>query len=196
MLFRSGFYTSLLEPILFRRKVRFAELLLGLVSIAGIYIIFDFHPQYQTGIMFGMVSSLGSALFPIYNKRLLRKISPASLTFYEFTGGFIMLSLLLPGYFYYFTPDYYLPTQSDFIWLMVLVLFCTILAFAFQLSALTRITAFTSNLTYNLEPVYGIILAFIFLGEGNMVNRHFYLGLMLIVFSIVFQMLQIGRAHV
>ena len=189
----AGFYTALLEPVLFRRKIRVTEFMLGLVSVAGIYIIFDFHPQYQTGIIFGMISSLGSALFPIYNKRLLRKIKPASLTFYEFTGGFVMLSFLLPAYFYFFTPTYYAPTQVDLIWLMALVLFCTILAFALQLSALTRITAFTSNLTYNLEPVYGILLAFIFLGEGGMVNWQFYIGLLLIVFSIACQMLLVFR---
>lgn len=180
----AGFFTSLLEPILFRRKVRMVELCLGILSLAGIYIIFDFHPQYQLGIIFGMISSFGSALFPVYNKRLLRKTSPLLLTFYEMAGGLFFLTLLLPIYFYFFRPAYYIPTWNDLGWLSILVFLCTLLAFFLQLKALTRITAFTSNLTYNLEPVYGVLFAFLFLSEEKMLNEHFYWGLLLIVASI------------
>jgi drug/metabolite transporter (DMT)-like permease len=190
----AGFYTSLLEPVLFRRKLRWTELALGLLSLVGIYIIFDFHPQYHTGIIFGMLSSLGSALFPIYNKRLLRKHSPLTLTFFEMSGGLFFLTFILPIYFYFFRPDYYIPTMSDLGWMMILVFLCTLLAFVMQLKALTRISAFTSNLTYNLEPVYGIILAFLLLGEGKMVNGHFYWGLALIVLSIGMQTYGVVRS--
>lgn len=187
----AGFYSSLLEPIILRRKIIFVEMLLGLLSLLGIYIIFDFHPQYKTGIIFGMVSSLGSALFPIFNKELVKKYSPKMLSFYEFAGGFILLTLLLPFYFMKFTPLYYCPTTHDFLWLMVLTLFCTILAFDFQLKALQKISAFTSNLTYNLEPLYGIILAFVFFHENKLLNTHFYWGLVCIVMAILLQMVRV-----
>jgi hypothetical protein len=159
----------------------------------GIYIIFDFHPQYKLGIIFGMLSSLGSALFPVFNKRLLLKYSPRVLTFYEFTGGLLFLTLLLPVYLIYFPSTYVLPTTSDFFWLIILTVFCTVIAFDFQLNALRNISAFTSNLTYNLEPLYGIGMAFLFFNENKLLNPHFYLGLMFILLAIVLQMIRVIR---
>ena len=187
----AGFYSSLLEPIILRIQIVYAEMLLGLLSLLGIYIIFDFHPQYKIGIIFGMVSSLGSALFPIFNKRLLHRFTPKMLTFYEFAGGFILLTFLLPFYFVQFQPLYFLPTGNDFFWLIVLTLFCTVLAFDFQLKALQKISAFTSNLTYNLEPLYGIILAFVLFNENKLLNSHFYLGLLFILLAILIQMFRV-----
>ena len=138
-----------------------------------------------------MLSSLGSALFPIFNKRLLIKFTPRILTFYEFTGGLFFLTLLLPFYFVSFKPASYLPTQIDLFWLMILTVFCTVMAFDFQLNALRKISAFTSNLTYNLEPLYGIVLAFVIFNENKLLNSHFYIGLILIVLAIVLQMFRV-----
>jgi len=187
----AGFYSSILEPLILKKKLIYAELGLGILSLLGIYIIFDFHPQYKIGIIFGMLSSLGSALFPIFNKRLLIKFSPRVLTFYEFTGGLFFLTLLLPFYFVSFKPAYYLPTKIDLFWLMILTVFCTVMAFDFQLNALRKISAFTSNLTYNLEPLYGIVLAFVVFSENKLLNSHFYIGLILIVLAIVLQMIRV-----
>ncbi len=187
----AGFYSSILEPLILKKKLIYAELGLGILSLLGIYIIFDFHPQYKIGIIFGMLSSLGSALFPIFNKRLLIKFTPRILTFYEFTGGLFFLTLLLPFYFVSFKPAYYLPTQIDLFWLMILTVFCTVMAFDFQLNALRKISAFTSNLTYNLEPLYGIVLAFVIFNENKLLNSHFYIGLILIVLAIVLQMFRV-----
>ena len=187
----AGFYSSILEPLILKKKLIYAELGLGILSLLGIYIIFDFHPQYKIGIIFGMLSSLGSALFPIFNKRLLIKFTPRILTFYEFTGGLFFLTLLLPFYFVTFKPAYYLPTQIDLFWLMILTVFCTVMAFDFQLNALRKISAFTSNLTYNLEPLYGIVLAFVIFNENKLLNSHFYIGLILIVLAIVLQMFRV-----
>lgn len=187
----AGFYSSILEPLFLKKKLIYAELGLGILSLLGIYIIFDFHPHYKIGIVFGMLSSLGSSLFPIFNKNLLIKFSPRILTFYEFTGGLIFLTLLLPFYFVSFKPVYYLPTQIDLFWLIILTVFCTVLAFDFQLNALKKISAFTSNLTYNLEPLYGIVLAFVIFNENNLLNSHFYIGLILIVLAIVLQMFRV-----
>ncbi len=184
----SGFFSTLLEPILFKRKPVIAEMLLGLISLLGIYIIFDFHPQYEKGIIFGIISSFGSAIFPMLNKELLKKHPPKILTFYEFSGGLIFLTFLLPVYFTEFIPAYWLPTTNDLIWLLVLTIFCTILAFALQLDALRKISAFTTNLTYNLEPLYGILLAFILFKENQLLNNHFYLGLFFIILAIILQM--------
>ncbi len=188
-----GFFSALLEPIILNRKIIIPELLLGLMAVAGIYIIFDFHPQYKLGIIYGILAALGAALFPIFNKQLVKNFSPRTLTFYELGGGFIILTLLLPFYLQQTSAPYYLPTLTDWIWLLVLALLCTVVCFDLQLKALQKISAFTSNLMYNLEPLYGIILAFIFFGEASMFHDEFYIGVALIVFTIVVQMYRIRR---
>ncbi len=190
----SGFFTAFLEPLILKRRIAISEVLLGLMAIAGIYIIFDFHPQYKVGIIFGIISAMGSALFPIFNKRLLVRFSPRILTLYELGGGLLVLTLLVPLYLLQFPATYYLPTFSDWCWLLVLAWFCTVLSFDLQLNALRKISVFTANLTYNLEPVYGIILAFIFFRENESLNKAFYLGVGLILLAVVLQMIRIKAA--
>ena len=187
----SGFFTALLEPLFFRKRIVWQELALGILAIAGIYIIFDFHPQYKTGIIFGVLSAFGSAVFPILNKELLKQFTPKILTVYELSGGLVLLSCLIPFYLAWFPAEYYVPTISDWAWLVVLAFFCTVISFDLQLNALKKISAFTANLTYNLEPVYGIILAFVFFDESKQLHGQFYLGLTLIVLAIVLQMLRV-----
>ncbi len=184
----SGFFTAFFEPLIFNRNIIIAEVLLGMLAIAGIYIVFDFHPQFKVGIIFGILSAIGSSLFPIFNKKLLRRFRPGLLTLYELGGGFLMLSLLMPFYLMHFPANYYLPTNWDWIWLLVLAWLCTVLCFDLQLHALKRISPFTANLTYNLEPVYGIILAFIFFSENKSLNGHFYIGVGLILLAVILQM--------
>ncbi|HEX2682915.1 MAG TPA: EamA family transporter [Ferruginibacter sp.] len=189
----TGFFTAFFEPLILNRRISILEVCLGLLAIAGIYIIFDFHPQYKMGVIFGIISAMGSALFPIFNKRLLLVYSPRVLTFYELGGGLLALTVLVPFYLMQFPAAYYLPTTTDWLWLLVLAWLCTVLSFDLQLQALKKISAFTANLTYNLEPVYGIILAFIFLKENKDLHREFYLGVLLILLAVVVQMLLIYR---
>lgn len=187
----TGFFTAIFEPVIFKRKIVWPELALGLLAISGIYIIFDFHPQYKLGIAFGLISSMGSAVFPVLNKELLQKFSPRVLTLYELACGMLLLSLILPFYLHYFRPAYYFPSLSDWGWLLILSVICTVICFDLQLNALKKISAFTANLTYNLEPLYGIILAFIFFREGKFLNGWFYLGLTLILLAIILQMIRV-----
>jgi drug/metabolite transporter (DMT)-like permease len=191
----SGFFTAFFEPLLTKTKISFVELGLGLLAIAGIYIIFDFHPQYTTGIIFGMVSAIGSAIFPIFNKKLLLSYSPRILTFYELGGGLLALTVLVPVYLLLFPATYYMPTATDWLLLVVLAWLCTVISFELQLSALQKVSAFTASLTYNLEPVYGIILAFIFFRENENLKPAFYLGVALILLAVVLQMLRIRRHY-
>jgi drug/metabolite transporter (DMT)-like permease len=184
----SGFFTAFFDPLIFQRRINLSEVLLGLLAIAGIYIIFDFHPQYKVGIIFGILSSVGSSLFPIFNKKLLTRFSPATLSLYELGGGLIALTVLVPFYVMKFPASYYLPTGTDWLWLLVLAWVCTVLCFDLQLNALKKISPFTANLTYNLEPVYGIVLAFILFKENKSLNSHFYLGVGLIFLAVILQM--------
>ena len=192
----AGFFSSLLEPLILQRKIIIPELLLGLMAVVGIYIIFDFHPQFKLGIVYGILAALGAAIFPIFNKQLVEKFSPRTLTFYELGGGLLILTLLLPLYLQHTAAPYYIPTLSDAGWLLVLALLCTVVCFDLQLKALQKISAFTCNLMYNLEPLYGIILAFVFFGEGKMFHNEFYAGVGLIMLAIVLQMYRITRQKI
>jgi drug/metabolite transporter (DMT)-like permease len=188
-----GFFTALIEPLVLRHRVDFVELLLGLMVIAGIFLIFKVDPSYKSGIIIGLISSLLGSLFPVLNKTVLKKVAPATVTLYELTGGFLFLSILLPFYLMWVPASKLLPDWKDWIGLLVLSLACTVLAFNLSMNALKKLSAFTVNLSYNLEPVYGIILAFILFREDKYMNGGFYTGFTLIILSISLQMVRMWR---
>jgi drug/metabolite transporter (DMT)-like permease len=190
-----GFFTAVFEPLITRKKMNWTELLLGLIAIAGISLIFHFDPQYKTGIVVGLISALLGSLFPVFNRQLLQVHTPETVTLYELSGGFLFLSALLPFYLQYFPPDHVLPTVSDLGWLLVLAWLCTVWAFRLSMNALKKISAFTVNLTYNLEPLYGIALAFAVYREDKLLTGSFYGGLLLIVISVLLQTWLFYRAH-
>lgn len=190
-----GFFTALVEPLLLRKKPVWQEIALGLLVILGIFIIFQFDTQYKTGIIIGVVSAFLAAIFPVLNRILLRKVSVETLVTYELTGGFVTLSFLMPVYLYFFPATQLLPTASDWIWLLVLSLLCTVWAFYLSAYALKHISAFTVNLTYNLEPVYGILLAFFLFQENATLGWHFYIGLLIIVTAVLLQLFRVWKAH-
>jgi drug/metabolite transporter (DMT)-like permease len=187
----SGFFTAFFDPLIYKKRIDAIEVLLGAIAIMGIYIIFDFHPQYKVGIIFGIISAIGSSLFSIFNKRLIIKHSPEILTLYELGGGLLALTLIIPFYIHYSPALYYLPTATDWMLLLLLAWVCTVLCFDLQLNALKKISPFTANLAYNLEPVYGIILAFIIFKENKSLNLQFYVGVGLILLAVILQMARI-----
>ena len=186
-----GFFTAFFEPIIMKRRIDWIEVLLGLLAIAGIYLIFNFYPQYKRGITFGIISAMLASLFPVFNKNLLKEFSPKIVTFFEMTGGFAALCILIPFYLRFFPASYYFPTFSDWMWLLVLALICTVLSFILQLNALKIISPFTANLMYNLEPVYAIILAFIIFKENKFLGPGFYFGFSLILLAVSLQMVRV-----
>ena len=188
-----GFFTSIFEPIVMRRRMDIVEVVLGMLAIAGVYLIFNFYPEYKTGIIFGIVSAMLACLFPVFNKEFLNRFSPYTITFYEMTGGALALCLILPFYFRFFPADYYIPTATDWLWLLILAGGCTVFAFGLSLNSLKHISAFTTNLTYNFEPIYSIILAFIIFKENKFLGPGFYYGFSLILLAVSLQMLRIYR---
>lgn len=190
-----GFFTAVIEPLILRTKLDYKELFLGLLVICGIYIIFHFDPQYKIGIIVGIISALLGCLFPILNRIFLRRHSTETVTLYELTGGFLSLSVLMPFYLSLFPAGHMLPSINDFLWLMVLSWFCTVLAFQLSMNALRRISAFTVNLTYNLEPVYGILLAFAVYQENKELGSSFYAGLAIIILAVALQTVNVYLNH-
>jgi drug/metabolite transporter (DMT)-like permease len=188
-----GFFTALIEPLVMGHRIDFIELLLGLLVIVGIFFIFQVDPHFKVGIVIGLLSALLGSLFPVLNKRILKRVSAENVTLYELSGGFLVLTLLMPLYLYVFQSSKLVPNLSDWIWLLVLSWACTVLAFNLSMSALQRISAFTVNLSYNLEPVYGILLAFLLFREDKYLSSGFYVGFCLILLSIILQMIRLRR---
>lgn len=188
-----GFFTALIEPLVLRHRLDVVELLLGLLVIAGIFLIFQVDPHYKIGIGVGLISALLGSLFPVLNKRILERVPAETVTLYELSGGFLVLTLLMPLYLWFFPAPSLLPDRTDWIWLLILAWVCTVLAFNLSMSALQKISAFTVNLSYNLEPVYGILLAFLLFREDKYLSKGFYLGFFLILLSIVLQTLRLRR---
>lgn len=186
-----GFFTAIIEPLVLKHRLDVIELLLGLLVIVGIFFIFQVDPHYKTGIAVGMVSSLLASLFPVLNKRILRRVPAETVTLYELSGGFLVLTALMPLYLRLFPAPSLVPGLADLGWLLVLSWACTVLAFNLGLLALQKISAFTVSLTYNLEPVYGILLAFVVFREDKYFNKGFYVGLGIILGSIVLQMVRL-----
>lgn len=182
-----GFFTAVFEPLILRHRVSITEILLGLLTIAGILLIFHFDPRYKSGIIIGIISAFLGCLFPIFNRRFIQMMNSESLMLYQLTGGFIFLSVLLPFYLPFLPPVYLVPGWRDLGWLLILSWFCTVIAYNLMTKSLQKISAFTVNLSYNLEPVYGILLAFIIFKEHQFLDQSFYWGLGLILFSIVIQ---------
>ena len=121
--------------------------------------------------------------------------TPQIVTTYEMAGGFLLLSLALPFYLERFPPDHLLPGLQDWAWLLVLSWLCTVLAFNLSLTALKKISPFTVNLSYNLEPIYGILLAFLIYQENKYLSSGFYLGFALILLTVVLQTYRLSKSR-
>lgn len=186
----SGFFSALLEPFILKRRISWFELALGILSMAGIYIIFHFDARYKIGIGLGVLAAALSAYFSILNKKLVPKISGLHMTAYEMAGALAIVSIALP--FNLLAGNSFLPIGLDWLWLSVLSVLCTVWAFVLQLQALKHISAFTLNLSYNLEPVYGIILAFLLFRENEHLNSAFYFGAFLIILALGAQMVTLN----
>jgi len=179
-----GFFTALVEPILLRVRIKWIEVFLGLLVIAGIYLIFHFDPRYKTGIILGIICAILMAFVMIMIREFVQRINPETVLTYQMSGGLLTLTALMPFYMKQFPTDYIFPDIGDWIWLLALAWICSVLAFQFSVYALKRLTAFTVNLSFNLEPVYGILLAFVLFGESREFNWSFFVGLVLIALSL------------
>jgi drug/metabolite transporter (DMT)-like permease len=188
-----GFFTAILEPVLLRKPFEIREILLGLLAIAGISIVFHFDPRYKLGIIISLFSALLASIFPVLNRQILQKMDAETATRYQLSGGFLFISLLMPVYLHFFPVNRLLPSLSDFVWLLVLAILCTVLAYDLFMKALQKIPAFTVNLSYNLEPIYGIAMAFLIYREDRELSPGFYYGFFLIITAVVLQTIRVRK---
>ncbi len=184
-----GFYTALFEPLINRHKPSWRDLAFSILTIMGILLIFQLDFRYRFGISLGMVSSVVYAFFSIFSKQVQESTGKSSSTMllYELFGGGIILTIVLPIYMFFNTEMKVVPTTVDFLLLLLFSSVFTIGPFLFQLQSLRRISAFTVNLSYNLEPVYSILFAMFLLHEARDLNYSFWIGICLIILSVFLQ---------
>ena len=192
-------WTSLLEPVLIRRRVKAHEVLLGIVILFGLYLVLRFEFDHALGLALSVGSAMCGSVFTIINSQLTRRHSPATITFYEMVGAFLATVLFLPVQQYFFAPDRQLhlaPSLMDWLWIGILSVVCTVYAFSASVHLMKRFSAYTMNLTVNLEPVYGIGLAVLIFGDKEKMSGGFYLGTLVILASVlVYPMLDKYLTH-
>lgn len=178
-----AFFTSLLEPIFLKKKFVAYEMFLGLLVVVGIATIFTVESQYKWGILTALTSAFLSALFSVINGVAVKKNSATVITVYELLGGWLALSFL-----FLFNGDMnasILPTEgNDLIYILVLAVVCTAYPFIESVRIMKELSPFTVVLTINLEPIYGILMAFFLLGEDEKMSGGFYLGALIILFTV------------
>jgi drug/metabolite transporter (DMT)-like permease len=183
----TSFFTAVFKPFIDKSQFKFSELLLSALTLLGISLIFHFDTSYQSAIMLGVISSAFAALYTIYNERLVKIYDSKIINYYQMMGGTISLGILLPVYLYYFPVENLIPNLKDTFYLILLSLFCTVGLYVSFSEILKKIPAFTVNLSFNLEPIYAIILAFMFFDESKEINISFYIGLFFVMISVILQ---------
>lgn len=180
-------WTSLLEPLMTRKRVKGFEVVLGLIAIAGIVIIFQVEFEHAWGLFVAILSAFLAAVFTVINGQFTHRHYHYTVMFYEMIGACASIALFFPFYGVYLAEDgLQLALKGwDLLWLLLLSLACTVYAFSSSVKLMKRIPAFAVNLSINLEPIYGIILAVLIFGDSEKMEGGFYLGTAVILSSVL-----------
>ncbi|MCD8236265.1 MAG: DMT family transporter [Prevotellaceae bacterium] len=203
----TGCWTAVVEPLAGHRKPSVMELLLSLLTVAGIGCMYFLSPDgdssvgegvdVKRGVIIGTFSSLACAIYMVMSKKISYGMRSRDFLQCGMSGGLLLVTLLIPVYLMAFglpiDTTLKMPTWTDFGWMLCHASFCTVLMYMLQLAALRKLSAFTVNLSYNLEPVYSIVFAMLFFGEAAQLNYSFYIGLALIILSVVLQSVIVAR---
>lgn len=173
-------FTSIVEPIFYKRKIIRYEILFGMVIIGAIAMIFQVETQYTLGIIFGMLAALTSSFFTVFNGLLVKRIPSSVIAFYELGGGFLALTIYL-FLTEEFTPSFFTITPTAWIWLLIFSILGTAYPFIASVNLMKKISPFTVTLTVNLETVYGIIIAYFLWQKDEAMSPGFYLGTFIIL---------------
>ena len=185
-----GFFTAIIEPIIYRKKISTIEILFSLITVLGLLCIFSFDARYRYGISIGVLSSFVAALYGVCNKKVSVGVKTRTVLFYQMSAGLVVVSMIIPFYLMMFPAHQdvlVIPEGSNLWWMLCHALFCTVAMYILQIQALRTLSAFTVNLTYNLEPCYTIAIAFIVFHEARELNFSFYIGIALILTSVILQ---------
>ncbi|MBR9999853.1 MAG: DMT family transporter [Cyclobacteriaceae bacterium] len=184
----TSFWTSILEPLSKGQKIQLLEVFFGSLMILGLYLIFHFEVDHAVGLLLALASALLAATFTVINSHLTHSQNQYVISFYEMMGAFITTALFLPIYALTFAENGSLqlsPLGMDWFYLSILAFVCTVYPFAISIELMKRISAFLVNLSVNMEPVYGIVLAVLIFGEKEKMNAGFYMGTLVILSSVI-----------
>lgn len=183
----SSLWTSFIEPFFYKKKIRLFEVALGITAIIGLYIIFRFEINHALGLAMAIASAFLASLFTVINSKFTKDYFHYTITFYEMAGAFVFTLLFLPFYAKFISNGqiYWIPTDMDWVYLLVLALLCTVYAYSASVELMKYVSAFAVNLTTNMEPVYGIMLALLIFGENEQMTPGFYMGTAIILASVV-----------
>jgi drug/metabolite transporter (DMT)-like permease len=179
-----AFFASILEPLIYKRKMLWYEVLFGLIIIAGLFTIMQVEMKYLEGILYALFSVFIGVLFTLFNGKLIQQHDSTVITVYEFFAGFLFVSiyLLFDGKF---NDQFFEISGTDWLLILLLASICTAYAFTASVHVMKRLSPYTVMLTTNLEPVYGIVLAYFIVGEDEKMSMPFYIGSALILVTVI-----------
>ena len=179
-----AFLTSFLEPLFYGRKIILYEIIFGLIVVIGMSLIFNSQYHYLEGIIYALISVLLSVFFGLINGKLIKEASSLAISIYELLGGVLLISILLL-FSDSIDNEFFNISKIDFYWILILAIVCTAYAFVISVDVLKHLSPYSLMISINMEPVYGIILAIIFLDESSDLSFNFYLGFILIFSSVI-----------
>ena len=179
-----AFLTSFLEPLFYGRKIILYEIIFGLIVVVGMSLIFNSQYHYLEGIIYALISVLLSVFFGLINGKLIKEASSLAISIYELLGGVFLISIILL-FSDRIDSEFFDISKIDFYWLLILATVCTAYAFVISVDVLKHLSPYSLMISINMEPVYGIILAIIFLNESKDLSFNFYLGFILIFSSVI-----------
>lgn len=191
LLSTGAFFTSVMEPIFYKRKIIWYEILFGLIVMAGLYIIFQVETQYMTGIILALISAFLSAVFALINGKLAKREDATVISFYELATGTAAITIYLLVMTLFgevgagFTTEFFSISSADWWYLFILASVCTAYAFIASVAVMKHLSPYTVMLTINLEPVYGILLAFLVFGNEEQMKPGFYYGAAIILSTVI-----------
>ena len=179
-----AFLTSFLEPLFYGRKIILYEIIFGLIVVVGMSLIFNSQYHYLEGIIYALISVLLSVFFGLIIGKLIKEASSLAISIYELLGGVFLISIILL-FSDRIDSEFFDISKIDFYWLLILATVCTAYAFVISVDVLKHLSPYSLMISINMEPVYGIILAIIFLNESKDLSFNFYLGFILIFSSVI-----------
>jgi drug/metabolite transporter (DMT)-like permease len=182
----TSFFTSLIEPIVSKKKISWVEVFLGVLVVAGMYFVFKFEGKYLLGIIIGLIGAFLATIFSTINAKIANQYDAQLVTFYEMVGAFLGCFIYIPLIIFFSKEEFLLiPQGNDWLWIAILGLGCTVYPYIEMMKLLRKISAFMLNLSINLEPIYGIVLAYLVFGEKEKMTAGFYIGGVLILASVL-----------
>ncbi len=179
-----AFITSFLEPFFYKKKIVKYEVVFGIIVAAGTIIVFKTQLHYLEGIIYALIAVLFSVFFTLINGKIINYLPSLTISFYELSSGFFIISfiLLLRGDF---SSELIKITQDDLLWLLILGTICTAYAFVISVDVMKHLSPYTIMISINMEPIYGMLLAYLLLGDNEKMSSLFYVGFFLIFFSVL-----------